>query len=163
LIRFYYSAASSLTAQERKYAIDTVCREAHAKTALRLIETWRLDRPQWKVEHSFLTLNFDLFIADTLVEHDRLIRAHGAVTEDPEILGGTPVLKGTRVPVYDIAASVAAGLPLSRIKDAYPSLTDELIELAIFYAKAVPLRGRPPARRLRPETSTTRKVARRRT
>jgi uncharacterized protein (DUF433 family) len=25
------------------------------------------------------------------------------VIEDPEILSGTPVIKGTRVPVYDIA------------------------------------------------------------
>ena len=31
LIRFYYDAAPSLTAQERKYAIDTLCREANAK------------------------------------------------------------------------------------------------------------------------------------
>ena len=162
LIRFYYDAASSLTAQERKHAIDTLCRESNAKTALRVIKTWRKKRPRWKVEHSFLTLTFDRFIEDTLAEHDRLCRARAAVTEDPDILGGTPIIEGTRVPVYDVAASAAAGLPLSRIKHSYPSLTEELIELALLYAKAVPPRGRPPRTRLLSAPSTSRKVARRR-
>jgi uncharacterized protein (DUF433 family) len=162
LIRFYYGAAPSLTAQERKYAIDTLCREPDAKTGLRLIKSWRKKRPRWKVEHSFLTLNFDRFIEDTLAQHDMLSRARDVVTEDPDILGGTPVIKGTRVPVYDVAASAAAGLPRSRIKDAYPSLTDELIELAILYAKAAPPRGRPPRTRLLSTPSTSRRVARRR-
>jgi hypothetical protein len=48
-------------------------------------------RPHWKIEHHFLTLYFDRFIAGTLAEHDKLTRARAAVTEDPEILGGTPV------------------------------------------------------------------------
>jgi len=158
----YYDAAWSLTAQERKYAIDTVWREANVKTALRLIKTWQKKRRSWKVEHSFLTLDFDRFIVDTLAGHDRLTRARAAVTEDPDILGGMPVIKGTRVPVYDVAASVAAGIPLSRIKSSYPSLTDELIELAILYAKAAPARGRPRLTRPLTATSPSRKVARRR-
>lgn len=162
LIRFYYDAAASLTAQERKYAIDRVCREADTKTTFYSIESWSKKRPHWTVEHSFLTLNFDRFIADTLTEHGRLTRARAAVAEDPDILGGTPVIKGTRVPVYDVAASVAAGVAPSRIKDAYPSVNDELIELAVLYAKAVPPRGRPPRTRVRAAASATRKVARRR-
>jgi uncharacterized protein (DUF433 family) len=163
LIRFYYHAAASLTAQERKYAIDALCREANAKATVRLIKSWRNKRPHWQVEHLFLTLNFDRFIADTLDEHDRLTRARAAVTEDPDVLGGTPVIKGTRVPVHDVAASAAAGIALPRIKSAYPGLTDELIELAIIYARAVPPRGRPRQARLLPATSPSRKVARRRT
>jgi uncharacterized protein (DUF433 family) len=162
LIRFYYQAAASLTALERKRAIDTLCRDANAKAAVRVIKTWRNKRPHWKVEHHFLTLNFDRFIAETLTEHDKLTRARAAVTEDPDILGGTPVVKGTRVPVYDVAASAAAGVARSRIKDAYPSLTDEHIELAILYAKATPPRGRPRQARLLKAISPSRKVARRR-
>jgi uncharacterized protein (DUF433 family) len=161
-IRFYYAAASSLTAQERKFAIDTLCREENAKAAVRVIKAWRNARPHWTVEHRFLTLNFDQFIADTLAEHDKLTFARAAVTEDPDILGGTPVIKGTRVPVHDVAASAAAGLPLSRIKVAYPSLTEELIELAILYAKATPSRGRPRHPAFVPPKSPSRKVARRR-
>lgn len=162
LIRFYYDAAPSLTAQERKYAIDTLCSEVNAKAAVRLIKTWRDKRPRWKVEHRFLTLNFDRFITDTLAEHDKLTRARAAVTEDPEILGGTPVIKGTRVPVYDVAASAAAGVPLPQLQEAYPSLTRELIESAILYAKATPPRGRPRQARRLTATSPSRKVPRRR-
>ena len=162
LIRFYYDAAPSLTAQERKYAIDTLYSEVKAKAAVRLIKTWRDKRPNWKIEHHFLTLNFDRFIADTLAEHDKLTRARAAVTEDPEILGGTPVIKGTRVPVYDVAASAAAGVPMRRLQEAYPSLTRELIELAILYAKATPPRGRPRQARRPTAMSPSRKVLRRR-
>jgi uncharacterized protein (DUF433 family) len=161
-IRFYYGAASSLTAQERKYAIDSLCGEANAKAAVRTIKTWRNARPNWKVEHSFLTLNFDQFIADTLAEHDKLTRARTVVTEDPAILGGTPIIRGTRVPVHDVAASAVAGFSVSRIKEAYPSLTEELIELAILYAKATPPRGRPRHTSFGTPKSSSRKVARRR-
>ena len=133
-----------------------------AKAAVRLIKTWRDKRPNWKIEHHFLTLNFDRFIADTLAEHDKLTRARAAVTEDPEILGGTPVIKGTRVPVYDVAASAASGVPMHQLQKAYPSLTRELIDLAILYAKATPPRGRPRQARRPTAMSPSRKVLRRR-
>lgn len=162
LIRFYYGAAPSLTAQERKYAIATLWGEVNTKTTVRPIKTWRDERPDWKIEHDFLTLNFDQFIADTLAEHDKLTRARAAVVEDPEILGGTPVIKGTRVPVYDVAASATAGVPMRQLQEAYPSLTRELIELAILYAKATPPRGRPQQTLRATAMSRSRKVLRRR-
>ena len=161
-IRFYYGAAESLTAPERKYAIEVVCREAKTYDAVRLIKTWRSKRPSWRVEHSFLLLNFDRFVADTLTGHDKLTQAREAIVEDPDILGGTPVIKGTRVPVHDIAASAAAGISSERIKAAYPSLTSELIELALLYAKATPPRDRPRQTRTLAPTSSSRKIARRR-
>jgi uncharacterized protein (DUF433 family) len=43
---------------------------------------------------------------------DRLEEAREIVIEDPEILSGTPVIKGTRVPVHDIAALFDAGTPV---------------------------------------------------
>jgi uncharacterized protein (DUF433 family) len=162
LIRFYFEAANVLTAPERKYAIDAVCREARTRDAVRFIKTWRSKRPSWKVEQSFLTLNFDQFVADTLAEHDRLTRARANVVEYPGILGGTPVIRGTRVPVYDIAASAAAGIPRERIKASYPSLTDEMIELALLYARATPSRGRPRQTQKSAAVTSSRKIARRR-
>jgi uncharacterized protein (DUF433 family) len=48
--------------------------------------------------------------------------AEGAVISDPEILWDMPVIKGTRVPVYDLAASVKAGIPSDRISAAYPTI-----------------------------------------
>jgi uncharacterized protein (DUF433 family) len=55
-----------------------------------------------------------------------------------DILGGTLVIAGTRVPVRYVAASVAAGLPPVRIRDAY-GLTQEQIEMAVRHAQANPL------------------------
>jgi len=69
---------------------------------------------------------------------NRLERACAQVTSDPEILSGTPVIKGTRVPVYDVAASVAAGIPTERILSSYPSLNREQVELAALYVEAHP-------------------------
>jgi len=50
--------------------------------------------------------------------------------------GGTPVIQGTRIPVYDVAASVTAGLPMRRILSAYPGLDEEKVGLAVLYAEA---------------------------
>lgn len=65
---------------------------------------------------------------------------------DPEILSGTPVIKGTRGPVYDVAASVAAGISIEEILSCYPSLNREQVEFAAFYAEAHPPREAPEDR-----------------
>jgi uncharacterized protein (DUF433 family) len=72
-----------------------------------------------------------------------LRRARSLVVSDPEILGGDPVFRGTRVPVHPIAAWVDRGSPEAEILKAYPRLTPEMIHLAPVYAQAYPLRGRP--------------------
>ncbi|WP_246812384.1 DUF433 domain-containing protein [Microvirga sp.] len=64
------------------------------------------------------------------------------IVSDPEILGGMPVIKGTRVLVYDVAASVNAGIPRDRILTAYPTLKEHHLDLAVAYAEANPLQGR---------------------
>ena len=74
---------------------------------------------------------------------DRLEEAREMVVEDPYILSGTPVVKGTRVPVHDIAASFEAGIPVERILKAYPGLKEGQIELAAVYARAFPAPKRP--------------------
>jgi uncharacterized protein (DUF433 family) len=62
-----------------------------------------------------------------------------AIISDPEILWGMPVIKGTRVPVYDLAASVKAGIPRDRILAAYPTIQEHHLDLAVAYAEANPL------------------------
>jgi uncharacterized protein (DUF433 family) len=71
-----------------------------------------------------------------------LDKAQALVVEDHEILSGTPVIRNTRIPVYDVAASVAAGLPMDRILAAYPGLTAEMANLAALYATANPPQGK---------------------
>ena len=74
---------------------------------------------------------------------ERLDAAREVVTISDDIMGGTPVISGTRVPVHDVAAALAAGVPAKEILEDYPSLTEDRLELAALYAEANPLRGRP--------------------
>ncbi|MBF0391681.1 MAG: DUF433 domain-containing protein [Alphaproteobacteria bacterium] len=73
----------------------------------------------------------------------RLRRARRAVIVNPEIMGGEPVFKGTRVPVHAVAAMVDQGAAIAEILAGYPSLSQEQIDLAVIYASAYPRRGRP--------------------
>jgi uncharacterized protein (DUF433 family) len=52
------------------------------------------------------------------------------------------------VPVKDVAASVAAGIPMQRILASCPRLKREQVELAALYAEANPQGGRPRQRTL---------------
>lgn len=70
-----------------------------------------------------------------------LRRARRLVVSDPEILGGDPVFRGTRVPVHLIAELVTQGGKPVEMIEGYPRLTAEMIRLAPVYAAAYPLRG----------------------
>ncbi len=66
------------------------------------------------------------------------------------MLGGTPVFKGTRIPVHDIADMLANGDGPAAIIKAFPQLDADRIRLATVYALAYPPRGRPRAKPRRP-------------
>ena len=76
----------------------------------------------------------------------RLVQAERMIVSDPDVMKGTPVYRGTRIPVHAIAGMLAQGATLQEILEGYPALTRENVELAPVYAKAFPRRGRPPAR-----------------
>ncbi len=76
----------------------------------------------------------------------RLVQAERMVVSDPEIMKGTPVFRGTRIPVYAVADMLAQGATVEEVVEGYPALSREAVELAPVYAKAFPRRGRPPAR-----------------
>ncbi len=72
-----------------------------------------------------------------------LRRARRLVISDPEIMGGDPVFRGTRVPVHLIAELVGQGATEADLLGSYPRLTPDMIRLTPVYAAAYPLRGRP--------------------
>jgi uncharacterized protein (DUF433 family) len=157
LISFYFHAAKSLTAEQRLRAI------AVASPRLRHEPASKLEK-EWTIRQEFLTIDLAPFLKSVHQKLTELWEARALVVEDPEILGGTPVIRNTRVPVYDVAASVAAGLPMTRILAAYPGLTTEMAYLAALYATANPARGRPRDHSSRPPgavTVSTRRVRRR--
>jgi uncharacterized protein (DUF433 family) len=89
---------------------------------------------------------------------DQLTKARRIVASVPDVLGGTPVFKGTRVPVHDIADMLANGDEPAAIVRAYPQLDGDRVRLASIYALAYPRRGRPrvkPPRSRPPKASET--------
>ena len=70
-----------------------------------------------------------------------LARARDAVVCDQAVLSGVPCIKGTRIPVHDIAAMLANGDSAEAILEAYPRLSETQVELAVVYARAYPRRG----------------------
>ena len=57
------------------------------------------------------------------------------VRSDPEILGGSPVFAGTRVPVKNLLDYLAAGDSLETFLDHFPSVTREQAVAALECAK----------------------------
>ncbi|MGC9293380.1 MAG: DUF433 domain-containing protein [Acidobacteriaceae bacterium] len=79
-------------------------------------------------------------------ELKRLRKVQRMVISDPEILRGTPVFQGTRIPVDMVAEMVAQGATTEEILVGYPALNREHVELAPLYMQAFPRRGRPAQR-----------------
>ena len=76
----------------------------------------------------------------------KLERAESVIVEDPEKMRGTPVYRGTRIPVELVADMLTQGATVDEILEGYPALDREKIELAPLYVQAFPRRGRPAAR-----------------
>ncbi|MGH7089753.1 MAG: DUF433 domain-containing protein, partial [Stellaceae bacterium] len=162
LMGFYFHAAKVLTPEERALIIGRLSDRIGPEMTRRPIADWR-KRSQptdWTISDGFLTVSLWGFATGAEGRQAKLAEARKMVTDNPDILGGTPVIRGTRVPVHDIAASVAAGLSGERIRLAYPGLDDHAIELATIYAEATPPRGRP--KRLAALASGARVVSKRR-
>jgi uncharacterized protein (DUF433 family) len=63
--------------------------------------------------------------------YNRLLKR---VLSDPEVLGGEPCIRGTRIHVAVVLDSLAEGLTPSQIVDHYPPLTEEDVRAAVAYA-----------------------------
>ncbi|MGO9445694.1 MAG: DUF433 domain-containing protein [Thiobacillaceae bacterium] len=59
------------------------------------------------------------------------------VTIDPEILGGTPVFSGTRVPIAVLFENLADGLTLDEILESYPTLPKAMAIEALRLAESL--------------------------
>ena len=73
------------------------------------------------------------------------------ITRNPQICGGEPVIKGTRVTLRTVLASLAAGDTAELILADFPTLKAEDIQAAIAFAAAsaeedLPIPAIPPIR-----------------
>jgi len=136
-IAFYFETADCLTSSARLKAI---------RDGFNRCKSWPELR-DCKVEESrTIEVSFSRIWEDVDRRLNELKEAQEMVTEDPEILSGTPVIKGTRIPVYDVASLVDSGTPIAELLELYPRLKKEQFEMASLYAKANPQRGRPKRR-----------------
>ena len=61
--------------------------------------------------------------------------SHSVVHSDPEIAGGTPVFRGTRVPVQSLFDYLEGGETLDQFLDQFPSVSKEQARAALDLAR----------------------------
>ena len=138
-IAFYFETEDVLTSKARVKVIRSVLAHKHSWDELRQCKF---------AESRTVQVVLSSIWDDVERRLSQLREARDMVIEDPEILRGIPVIRGTRIRVYDVASLVDAGTPLEELREIYPKLTPSQIELASVYVKATPLRGRPRRRQM---------------
>jgi uncharacterized protein (DUF433 family) len=128
-----------------KYRMDPTLKRRLA-SALGRVEAggWRASR--FELEPA-VEVDVGRLVGETMARAE----AYGAardevIVENEAILGGTPVIRGTRLSVHAIRGRREAGDTMEAILEDYPHLTPEMIETATIYARAHPLVGRPGGR-----------------
>ncbi len=62
------------------------------------------------------------------------IRIYKGIVADPEILGGKPIVEGTRLSVAHVLGLLGAGMSVDEVIEAHPLLEREDIHHVIGYA-----------------------------
>jgi uncharacterized protein (DUF433 family) len=148
LIAFYVDHKDKLTGKERRRVIDSVAHRVHralidADAAMTLSSSVPTGSPDADGDDDLKLVR--PYIDRVRGRLDRLEMARELVQSSSAILGGTPVIRGTRVPVHAVAGTYAdEGAEGARA--AYPGLDHDTVELAKLYADTHPPRGRPKTR-----------------
>jgi uncharacterized protein (DUF433 family) len=80
-------------------------------------------------------LGYDRRINDNLIFKTMMSSKHSIIHSDPDILGGTPVFIGTRVPIKTLLDYLEAGDSLNEFLDHFPSVSQEKAIAALELAK----------------------------
>jgi len=65
---------------------------------------------------------------------------------DDAIMGGTPIIRGTRMTVYSVLGRIEHGETIDDVLADNPDLSRDALEAAVTYARTHPLMGRPAGR-----------------
>ena len=68
---------------------------------------------------------------------------HEHLAVDPEILGGEPILNGTRITCQSVLGRIESGETLEDLVEDYPETSKEAFNAALVYARAHPPCGKP--------------------
>ncbi|TDH58258.1 DUF433 domain-containing protein [Dankookia rubra] len=144
LVGFYFRN-DQLSPEARRLVINIIASQGRTG-AIRRLWAYR-NRPRPVALGHGVTADLSGFFREVEQRKRELNRARDMVHTDPAILGGSqPVIRNTRIPVYDVAAAVEAGTSLAEIVTSYPDLSEEQVHLAVLYARVEPPRGRPRQR-----------------
>ncbi len=142
--KFYFATEDQLLAGARRQILDELNSRVDRLAAKDQVLTLRLlDSMSWKVERKHVEVDVLPFLQEAFYRAEEVDQADALVTTDPEVMGGTPVFAGTRVPVAIVLGSLATGIQLDRLKASYPFLTEAHIQSAKVYEEVHPRRGRP--------------------
>lgn len=91
-----------------------------------------------------LRLSVDTLAADEWARARRYVSAKAEHLDSrDDVLGGEPVIKGTRITCRSVLGKVEAGDTIDDLIADYPEIPREAFEAAVTYAKTHPRRGRP--------------------
>ena len=116
-----------------------------------------LPKSAWVVQVSHgQSVDVSPFVKSAMLRARKVDYAEAVVETSRDVMDGTPVFKGSRVPLDVVTASLDKGIPFERVRASYEFLTPELAEAARVYQLVHPRRGR---RRNIAETHPNWKVA----
>ena len=66
-----------------------------------------------------------------------MVQSNNVISRDPDVLGGTPVFRGTRVPFQALLDYLEGGQTLDDFLDDFPTVTRDAAVLALEHAKSL--------------------------
>lgn len=96
----------------------------------------------FRFESGVVSVALGEIVSITMVGLGKLAEAQRRVVADPDVRGGIPTLRGTRIGVYELAATLVAD-GIDAVLEDYPALTRKDVEAAEIYVQAHPRIGRP--------------------
>ncbi|MGH2903704.1 MAG: DUF433 domain-containing protein [Solirubrobacteraceae bacterium] len=83
-------------------------------------------------------------VAQTIERAEAYARLRDRYVErNPAVMGGEPVITGTRVPVRTLASLIEMGETREVLREDYPHIPEEAYAVAVQWTHANPRRGRP--------------------
>jgi uncharacterized protein (DUF433 family) len=148
MAKFYFESESELTANARRLVISTITerllKRSNWQDILALKSTAR--EKDWVVGLSTALIDLKGTVQSVKDRIDVLEDASRQIVCNPDILGGLPVFKGTRVPVDTVLAYLQSGASAQEIALDFDGIGEAQLEAARIWQQVHPRRGRPPVK-----------------
>lgn len=140
MVRFGAGDGAMLSKRTRIKAMETM--ERYTKSNWRRLVVDPDRALDLRFESGTVTVALGEILSSAMTGLGKLAEANRRITVDPEIRGGVPVVRGTRIGAYEIAAAISVDGSEAVLED-FPALTREDVEAAKIYVEAHPRMGRP--------------------